>query len=302
MNIVFFHDIRPFDPNFFPLRYKKSSFINRNQFLNIIDQLKKRIAHPSELKNFFLNKYITKDIILTFDDGLKDHLWVADFLFKNGISAIFFVPFCIINSKEFVDSHVIQFLIASGNLNEIEKDIYNFLLKESGLNKKQIENFYISKWKNNQWSKQEVFITRSLREAKNYQLKKEIIKNLTEKYLPIKFADIHCNFYLNFNELLEIEKQGHIIGSHGFYSTDLRFQDSNFIYQDLNNSFNFLKRFKSLNYKMISYPNGGFNEEIINLSRKVGYEIGFTTTNLHVQLKNNLLTLSRFDATKLGYL
>lgn len=301
MNILYFHDIRPFDPYFFPERYKKHSFITDKQFINIINNLENRINHPKEIKKFFSKKYVSKDIILSFDDGLKDHLWVANYLYKKGISAIFFIPFGIIKNKTFIHSHLIQFLIASGYSKEIEKYIYNFLLKTEGLEKKQIKNYYTSRWKNNIWTKEEIFITRTLRESLNINLREKIIRILVEKYLLIDFKDLHNNFYLNFQDIKEIKKLGHFIGSHGYFSHDLRFLNIKSIYEELKRSFFFLKKFTNKDCRFISYPNGGCNDQIKKIAQKIGYEFGFSTHYYHISMKSDLLNLPRLDGTKFIY-
>jgi peptidoglycan/xylan/chitin deacetylase (PgdA/CDA1 family) len=295
MKIFMLHDVRSFNPDFFPERYSQHSFLTNDEFLRGINRICTSIAQPSELLQL-AKIHSSSDIILTFDDGLKDHLWVAEVLASMGISAIFFIPFGVIDKKLFINSHLIQFLNASGYRGEIEKYISKFLAS-FGLTENVIKSYYVSRWTNNIWSDQEVFITRSLREALSGTLRQEMINYLVSKYLPISLDELHTNLYLNFSDVERISNLGHIIGSHGYLSLDLRFEDDATRYNELDKSFAYLNQYSD--HRFISYPNGGFSSEIREIATKIGYNIGFGTLHQDISFPCDVLNMPRLDGTKL---
>lgn len=296
MKILMLHDVRPFDPNFFPERYAQHSFLTDTEFLSGVSKLRSKIVNPHTSFPLY-NNHNSEDVILTFDDGLKDHLWVAEVLASMGISAIFFIPFGVISEKLFINSHLIQFLVASGHRSEIEKYILSFLSSE-GLTKEQINGYYISRWTNNIWGRQEIFITRVLREALTGDLRQQMINHLSTEYLPVDLCDLHDNFYLNFSDVAKISSLGHIIGSHGYLSLDLRFENDAIVYSELNKSYRHLSKYAG-NNKLISYPNGGFSEHIKSVAEQIGYEFGFGTKHEAAFAACDKMNISRLDGTKL---
>ena len=294
MKILMFHDIRDFDPNFFPMRYSQHSFLTLSQFNKGLNKIKK-YAYNSH--SIFNNKLNYKGYIFTFDDGLKDHLKISEILFKKKISALFFIPFGIFQKNNFVNSHLIQFLYATNKLDFIIDDIKKFLLNNN-FTTRQINIFYKSRWKNNLWSKEQIFITRVLREALNTDLRDKLLFNLSKKYISYDLKDLHNNLYLKFEDLKDIEKMGHFICSHGFYSKDLRFENQKSRLKEINKSFKLLKHYKQTN-NCISYPNGGFDVSILKSVKKAGYNYGFTTINKDIDNITDPLQIPRIDGTKL---
>jgi peptidoglycan/xylan/chitin deacetylase (PgdA/CDA1 family) len=301
MNILMLHDIRSFDVNFFPDRYRQHSFLTDLEFINGLNLIKNNIVDINEIinENVLFNYAKSKNnYALTFDDGLKDHLWVAEILSSKKITAAFFIPFGVIEEKVFIHSHLIQFLNASGKRSLIANELNELLLYVYKLTPDQISNFKISKWKNNLWTQEEVFITRVLREYFNYESRELILLSLCQKYLSIDLSEIHEMFYLTLKEVLLIKEMGHIIGSHGYLSLDLRYENSSIINLELSKSFEYLKDYGSKN-KLISYPNGGFSAELREAVIGAGYEIGFSTTHRSINIDDDILCIPRLDGTKL---
>ena len=298
MKIFMLHDVREFDSNFFPERYKLGSFLTNSEFIRGINKISKNICDPKKIFSYLNNNNSSDRIILTFDDGLKDHLWVAEFLAQRGIYAIFFIPFGSILEGRYVDSHLIQFLIASGYRDEIEKYLYTILI-EKNYSLQMINNYKISKHKNNTWTQQEVFITRVIREVFDYNSRKILLNNLVRNYISLNLETVHKTFYLNLNDIEKIIDLGHVIGSHGYYSYSLKEEPEKSINNELSMSFNKLCNYSSLPYKSISWANGGFTNDIGIRALEYGFEIGFGTSPFLVSKKSNRLNLPRLDATKL---
>lgn len=290
------HDIRPFDEKFFPKRYEKHSFLTEKQFLNGLNNIKYMVLDPLTISN--KNRHLIEGSILTFDDGLKDHLKIAQILAEQKISAIFFIPFGIIGSEKFIDSHLIQFLIASIDNNILCKEIQNFL-ENNNVDKFTIDSYKISRWKNNLWSTEEIFVTRSLRESMSFQKRIELLELLIGKYFTYDLLELHKNIYLTFEDIKAINDLGHIIGSHGYYSVDLRFQNLETINYELSESLNSLTEYNQ-SILSISYANGGYNHDVQQSVLELGYQFGFGTTHSDIGINDIDLHLPRLDGTKIN--
>ena len=218
MNILMLHDIRKYDKFFFSERYKLPSFLTTQQFNNIINNLinnKTNILSLNDSLTISDKNILSNLTVLTFDDGLQDHLSIARDLASKNIKACFFVPSGPVLENSIIDSHKIQFILASTSsekiINYIKKNYEdNFNESANNLNK-----YFISRWQNNVWSKEMVFITRFFREFEKKIWKRELIDKLFFDYVTNDSIAFSSEFYLNINDVKEIASLGHNIGGHG---------------------------------------------------------------------------------------
>ena len=155
-----------------------------------------------------------------------------------------------------------------------------------------------SKWQNNIWTKEMIFITRILREFKTSVERKLLIERLFNKFVTSDEKDFSENFYLNFNQVEEISNMGHIIGGHGHKSLDLRFCKISEIKSEIFKSDKFISKFNSQK-KLYAYANGGFNDYAIQILRNLNFKKAFTT-NLEYKCSENLkrYVSKRIDPSK----
>ena len=299
MKAIMLHDVRPFDKSFFPERYQQHSFITEVQFLNGLKEIATKIIDPLELVDKKISKRKNNGIILTFDDGLKDHLRVAEILASKKIKGVFFVPFGIIESNNFISSHLIQFMMASCDLVKLAEWLKLELVKD-GYNEDVLKEFYISRWKKNVWKKEQVFITRILREIGSSDFRKGLLNKAIDFNFEYNLSNLHENIYLKKDDLYKIKDMGHIVGSHGWLSSDLRFENANVIRNELELPILDLKNFTKHDPWM-SYANGGTNKAIQNVAKSLGYQFAFGTKHKSIKdLKKENLNLPRLDGTKIG--
>ena len=118
--------------NFHYIRNKKYKYdgihpITKNAFIKIIKKFKNKnynFISPNELgnSNSFLKK---KNVMFTFDDGLKDHLNILKILEKFKIKGLFFIctkPF----KNEPLDVHTVHFLRSITHPNKM----FNYLVNK----------------------------------------------------------------------------------------------------------------------------------------------------------------------------
>ena len=273
-----FHDVRDFADTNFPDRYKLRSFLTKKQFIHQVELIQNqyKIIKSTDIRNIDLEKDKNDYAVLTFDDGLSDHFYVYNHLKSKKIKATFLVPTRPVLEQQMIYSHKIQFIMAAVNEEVLVQEIL-----ENFVDKKEIWNKYsITKWKNNWWSKEMIFITNFLRNHHTPSFDNYIYADyLFEKYVsknPAKFSE---DFYLNKSQVEEISNDDDMtIGGHGYTSTNLLSIDD--VDSDIKKSYNFVKKYSG--EFVFSYPNGGFNENIKNILKECNCSLSYTVNPMTV--------------------
>ncbi len=284
-----FHDIRDFNENYFPKRYKLPYFYTINTFKHILQRFKP-ISFNKELKSGY---------IYTFDDGLLDHYYIAEILKSMNIRAVFFVPSAPVREREMILSHKIQFIIASRDEKIIVNELLNLVKANYEVNNKELAHYKKSKWSNNIWSEEMVFITRILREFKGKNDRKKLADALFSKFVSNDEKDFANNFYLNIQQVKEIANMKHIIGGHGDKSNNFSFCTNHEILTEIKISNDFINLFNP-EKKYYAYANGGYNDYSISMLAKYNFEKAFTT-NIENKTRSKFKNLfkQRIDPMKL---
>ena len=190
--------------------------IEISEFKNQLKMLKQNysVISPKDVLEFYhgsgnLNE--KKNILLTFDDGLSDHYEAAKILYELNIKAIFFIPTCIIDKKLPANPMIIHYCIAEFGIKKF-LNVYHEVLKDE-LNNNYID--FIIKYKENN----ELWDT--INEIKNifkYKLEFQLARKILIKIYKKMFLSIHPNglemIHLNENQIDEMIKMGHSIGTH----------------------------------------------------------------------------------------
>ena len=181
-------------------------------------------------------------------------------------------------------------LLTLSDSNNAKAGILSKLLKtiskEFDIKDDYLEQFRISKWSNNIWSNEMVFITRILREFKTSSERNYLLDNLFSQFVSSDQKDFANNFYLSIEQVKEISEMGHLIGGHGNKSKDLLYCTIPEIKDEILISNEFISQFNS-GLKIYAYANGGFNDYAIKLLNALNFQKAFTT-NLENQGSSNL--------------
>ena len=114
INIIVYHYVRNNeDFDYFTYSRRKEEFELQIDYFTKTSS----IINPndSEKINYFLKSDDEYCYLLTFDDGYKDHLYCAEYLYSREISAFFFPPINAINNS-LLDVNAIHILIGSKEL------------------------------------------------------------------------------------------------------------------------------------------------------------------------------------------
>jgi peptidoglycan/xylan/chitin deacetylase (PgdA/CDA1 family) len=277
--MVMYHYVRPVKNS----KYPKLKALEFAEFRNQIKWFKKNfdIINFDDLTEILNKQKILgkKKLILTFDDGYKDHYeYVLPELKKNKLTGFFYPPSKVVEHKTVLDVNKIHFILEKEeDKKKILNDI-NFLLKkyshknifdmkiDIGLLKSRYDNF------------ETTLIKKLLQILLPEKIRQKILNNLVEKYLNLSVKDFSKKLYINSKELVEMYKDGMHIGSHGEFHHRWGTLSKNKQLEDINNSINFFKKL-NLDIKKLSvcYPHGSYNKDTLKIINKVGFNFGLTT-------------------------
>ena len=187
-----------------------------DEFQDHIEMLKKEynVISPNDVLDFYYNNHTfekNKNILLTFDDGLSDHHEAAKILHENDIKAMFFIPTCIIDEKLPANPMIIHYCIAEFGIKKFLK-IYHKVVDELKLKILDYNIEYNIKTDDG-WDKIEQIKNLFKYKIEHNLSRKILIKNFQNLFSP-KFPNALDIIHLNENEIKDIIKMGHTIGSH----------------------------------------------------------------------------------------
>jgi peptidoglycan/xylan/chitin deacetylase (PgdA/CDA1 family) len=298
---VMYHYVRPINDSIFPKikgleleDFKKQiNFLVKNySFLNI-NQILKKIYENKDIP--------TNSIILTFDDGFKDHYdYVFPVLKKLKIQGVFFPPGEPIDKKIVLDVHKIHHILANCNNH---KELVEIILKNIKEAKKKFDlenpsDYYKRLAISNRFDDGDIiFIKRILQKELPEKLRNEITDELFLKYVTGDEKEFSSKLYLSHEEIKEMVENGMEFGSHGYSHYWLSNLNESKLDIELKKSEDFLRKFsKNSENWTFCYPYGDYNQKVISKIKNIGFKAGFTTKFSDTELiKEKRFELNRFD-------
>jgi peptidoglycan/xylan/chitin deacetylase (PgdA/CDA1 family) len=209
MNIIMFHYVRPYDQE-----YPYFNYLDLNNFKKELDFFEKEYGFLSKDEFFYSieNSISTDGVILTFDDGFKDHYtYVLPELKKRNLWGLFYIPTKVFSTETLLGVHRIHYLKGKYGSDRILKDTI-MLVEEHMLDKETIKEFDKEIYKGANYGKDEKKLRRLFNYYISYNYRDAILDKLMSKYFDEK--KLHNNLYLNLEEVLKIKRAGSIIGAH----------------------------------------------------------------------------------------
>jgi len=296
-----YHYVRPINESTYPdikglelegfvrqLKYFKNNFkiITATQLLNCI----------------YNNSDLPKDtLVLTFDDGFKDHyLHVFPILKKFDISGLFFPSAKPLEEHSVLDVHKIHFILANyGNIQNVLSNIFSLIKQnEKEFNLEKPEEYYKKLAIPNRFDSGDIiFIKRILQRDLPQKLRNTIIDYLFKNYVSNNEEGFSKNLYLSYDEIKEMKENSMFFGSHGYSHQWLGYLGSKELEKELDLCSKLYSKINNdKNSWIMCYPYGNYNKDVIEKAKKFGYKAGLTTEVGDAILdKKNALALSRYD-------
>ena len=277
-------------------RYSKvQGSIDKNKFLKIINHLKKnkKIISPQEFLNLLeKNKLKGNEVCLTFDDGIKSQKeLILPVLDKLNIKAFFFIYTNMLRGKPDNLEYFRDFrCLFYKKLNFFYKDFYiNFkkiFPKKYRKLKLKFHQKYLIEYKF--YTKED----RKFRFCRDIILQKEEYNLIVEKMMRLKkYKKKNRKKYLfmNVDDIKKISKKGHIIGLHS-HSHPTRMDKLNYKsqYSEYSKSKKVLEKILRKKIWAMSHPCGNYNNNSLNILKKIGIKIGFRSNLIIKKTKSNL--------------
>lgn len=222
-------------------------------------------------------------LIITFDDGLKNQLTKALPLLKkyNVPATIYISTDAVQKSKMFWWDNIIESILEQ----KIEKiDLYKYGLKSYNFNHHHSsERIWIE-------------IKKLLEDMKNFQPndRQKIIDWLTENVFDNTITTNSPFKVLTPMEVLTISKSNLItIGSHTHCHNILTQIPYESVEETIKKSKDLLKKWTGKHTMHFSYPNGNYNNMIVEIVRKQDFETAVTTENGRWKNGNDAFTINR---------
>lgn len=219
-------------------------------------------------------------ILLTFDDGYKDHYqYVFPILKEHGMQGSFFVPSEIINRSKVLDVNKIHFILACSDINDLIQRIFSVLdeYREKGYVIEDNQSMYDKLAKANRWDSAEViFAKRLLQTYLEEGLRTEIVDKLFVDIVGEDENIFSRKLYMSMDEIKEMKASGMFFGLHGERHYWLNNLPAEKMRQDVNNGLTFFRDVIDKEYIVMNYPYGGYNEEVAAYMKEIGCKLGIT--------------------------
>ena len=239
-------------------------------------------------------------VVLTFDDGLKDHYnHVFPILKDKDIQGLFFSPAKPIMENIVLDVHKIHFILASVRDKSIlVKDVFD-KIKEYQIEYEidEPQNLWKKLAVPNRFDSAEIiFLKRILQRELPYDIRKTITSELFERYVSNDERDFSKQLYLSFDEINEMVESGMYFSSHGYSHEWLSYLSQEMLEKEIKDSVVFCKKVNPDKEQIMCYPYGNFDLMVVEKIKKYNFQAGLTTEVGDAELnENNRFKLKRYD-------
>ena len=310
VTVVMYHYVRDLKNSRYPnikgldiQKFKKQiKFFKENYNFIRMEDLIEYYKSPNE------KRLPEKSILLTFDDGYKDHYtYVLPVLLENNIQGSFYIPTKCFQDKKVLDVNKIHFILESciDEEEKILKEIEEYLKKNKDSRISLSYDDYFKEYAvDSRFDKKEIiFIKRMLQVVLPEDYRKKLVDILFKKYVCtigdkiISERAFWEELYLTPEQIRMMEKLGMHIGFHSHdhvWLNSLSKEEQEF---QIKSSINYFKEIGIKTEKMtLSYPYGGYNEESVELIKKYEIPLAFTTKVAIADLnKDENYALPRLD-------
>jgi peptidoglycan/xylan/chitin deacetylase (PgdA/CDA1 family) len=272
MKVIMYHYVRDYDTNEFKnikvmdISAFEQQIIYLNSNYNIID--------PSLILDA---NYLPrdKDVILTFDDGYRDHYdYVYPILKKYNLSGVFFVSTSVLHGKALVVNKI-QHLLALLPIDLVHSEVIrNLRLSYSDV---ELDKLIIDYSKESRYDDaRTMFIKKMLQFVLPDEISIALVNNLFEKHKPLNENDFIDYLYLSKNQIEEMKNNGMYFGAHTFshpHLAELSYEKQEI---EIQRSIDDLAGI-GISSDFFCYPYGSYNDDTMSILFGLGVRFAFTT-------------------------
>lgn len=246
-----------------------------------------------------------KSLLFTFDDAYIDHFTYAfPLLDEYKAQGLFFAPVKAIMNHEVLIVNKIHYVLAVNDkdINGLVAQIKKLLAPYEGENGVETFDSYFKKLAtpSRYDCKEVVFIKTLLQVELQEPVRSFIIDNLFRQYVTNDERAFSRELYMSKDQLKCMQRNGMIIGSHGYDHFWLSSLSKEKQYDEIAKSISFLESIGAdMTTLSIGYPYGDYNKDTLDIVKTYGFKLGFTTdvavATTEVKSKDLQLTIPRLD-------
>lgn len=310
IKIVMYHFVRELDLTRYPhIKARKLS-----EFKDQLDYLEKDhefVTVEDCIDTLNGNHELPKNaVLLTFDDGYKDHFDnVFPILEEKDIQGCFFPPVRAVLGDVVLDVNKIHYMLAvneeNKNIDGLVDKIFQLLDKHrESYGLKSNEEYYSEFAKEGRYDPEEViFIKRLLQKGLPEEARKNIVDELFNEYVDVEENVLSNELYMSMDQVRCMQRNGMHIGSHGYDHHWLDTLPEEKVKKEIERSVEFLDKIGvPKKQRTFCYPYGAYNDEISELLQKRGFRLGFTTEAGAADLdEGSAMELPRIDTNEIPF-
>ena len=295
ITIVTYHYVREISGSNYP-NIKGLEF---SGFKRQLDYLEKNfnIIKPLDLIN---NSFSLPEnsCLLTFDDGLKDHIkYVLPELNKRKIKGCFFPPGAPVEESRALNVHLIHFILEKTKNKKSLVSSLNSLLLKNGYLEKDLKVYWDKYAHASRFDPAEIiYFKRMLQKVLPFKLRNNLTEKIFKNVCDSSVKDFAKELYMNKNDIKDLLADGMYVGSHTYnhyWLNTLTLEEQR---KELDTSLEFLKNIGVETDKWIMcYPYGAYNSDTISLLKEKNCSFAVTTKLGIANLKGNHFELPRKD-------
>lgn len=257
MKAVMYHYVRPADPQWPYFRHLELADFKRQ--LDYFSDHFNMVSKDAFIRALATGQPVDRGIVLTFDDGFKDHFrYVLPELRQRNLWGIFYIPTLPFSSGKLLDVHRIHMLLGKWGGKRIFEAIAASITP-SMLTDRHREAFAHQTYAHQGNDDYTNHVKRTLNYYINYREREKIMDQLMARFFPDEDKLVDA-FYMSVDDLRAMDAAGMTLGSHSVrhpVMSKLTPEDQE---DEIVDSFRFLETHQGhLKPKTFCYPYGGFH-------------------------------------------
>lgn len=289
MRIYMFHYVN--DSYFNYYHFDKDDF--EKVIIKLLNSGKKIISFTKFKQMIKANdSNIDNCILLTFDDGTRDHYDIVyPILKKYNVSGLFFLCSNIVEHK-ILDINLIHRIIANSQFEDLFSN-FKKLLIENNITNDNYDMLIGTEYDNGEM----LYFKQMLQFILPDNIRNKILSELANIYnVSLNFED----YYMNIEQIKEMKENGMEFGFHT--STHKRLEKLSYDqqFEEIVLSMELLSKENIIDDESaFSYPFGSYNDDTLSIMEKNKIKYAFGINSKKFAFKDNLLNIPRYDCNVL---
>jgi len=302
MKAIMYHYVRPFDDGF--PNFKNLDVADFHKQLDYFEDTFGFVSKEDFLTSLRTG-VPTPGVILTFDDGFKDHIaHVLPALEERGLWGIFYITTGVYQKETLLDVHKIHLLLGKISSKEVFEAVQSQISPKM-LSHNTVDAFREATYKLQDNDDHTNLVKRTLNYYIDYVYRSQVIDALMEQFFEETPSQLFRQFYLSEEELKRLHSAGMLVGSHTVSHPVMSKLNLMEQHQEIENSFSFLEQTTGrILTKTFCYPYGGFHtftEDTRRLLNEAHVAFSFNVEPRDISeedLSQHLQALPRYDCNQ----